>query len=442
MSLLTKHQEQQAGASSGVRDFLWWLALLLQPGIGIKRWLLIGGFGVLLVAVGIAFVFSVPVSAAVISLGRTITLGRFVTGIIRGALVLSVGFVLIATSAFMLYKRVAFGARYQQNGKVIENLRRHRLRSAGPKVVAIGGGTGLSSLLRGLKNFTHDITAIVTVADDGGSSGRLREELGISPPGDARQCLVALSESEPLMEEVLSYRFVSGEGLEGHNLGNLLLAALVHTRGSFHDAVQAAATLLAVRGKVVPSSTSADLRLMAVTERGINLVGESAIGHAGEAIEDIWVEPPDAPVNSAALEAIAVADIVVIGPGSLYTSILPNFLVPGISEAVVSSGAPKVLVCNIATQHGETDGLSAADHLRVFQRHSGVSVTHFLVNNRPIRVDEKFHQDPVTLEDGAGGFGGMVVRRDLVDVAFPTRHDPAKLASAIIELARLARRPS
>ncbi|MEX2430488.1 MAG: uridine diphosphate-N-acetylglucosamine-binding protein YvcK [Dehalococcoidia bacterium] len=414
--------------------------MLLQPGIGIKRWIALASLGVLLVGMGVAFTLSVEVGILLLELARAITFGNMVDGTLRGVLVIALGFTMLGSSAYMLYRRVAFGARYQQNGKIIENLTLHRFRSGGPKVVAIGGGTGLSSLLRGLKSYTHDITAIVTVADDGGSSGRLREELGIPPPGDARQCLIALSESEPLMEQVLSYRFESGNGLEGHNLGNLLLAALVHTHGSFHDAVQAAAGLLAVRGKVVPSSVSSDLRLMARTVTGRLLTGESAIGHAGEPIEDIWVEPRNAAVNQAALDAIADAEVVVIGPGSLYTSILPNFLVPGITEAVRHSEAPKVLVCNIATQHGETDGLSGDGHLRIFERHAGVSVTHFLVNDHPIRVDAKYHQDPVTLDRGVLDFAGSVVRLDLVSRALPTRHDPAKLAAAIDGLARRSRR--
>jgi uncharacterized cofD-like protein len=427
---------QRTGNGNEVQELLRWFILLLRPGIGIKRWVALGCIGVLFVALGMAFSLSVSVTPIILELGRTLTFGDVLTGLLRGVSVGLIGFGFIGTAAFMLYRRVAFGVRYQQNGKVIENLTLHRFRSGGPKVVAIGGGTGLSSLLRGLKNYTHDITAVVTVADDGGSSGRLREELGIPPPGDARQCLIALSESEPLMEEALSYRFGSGGSLEGHNLGNLLLAALVQTRGTFHQAVEAAAILLAVRGRVVPSSTSSDLRLMACTSSGRLLVGESAIGHAGEAIERIWVEPADAAVTQAALDAIAEADLIVIGPGSLYTSILPNFLVKGVTEAVQRSRAPRILVCNIATQHGETDGLSAEEHLRVFQNHSGVTVTHFLVNNHPIRVAPVFHQDPVTMDDGVEGFQGRVLKRDVVDVSFPTRHDPIKLAQAIIALTR------
>ncbi|MEX2599939.1 MAG: gluconeogenesis factor YvcK family protein [Dehalococcoidia bacterium] len=425
-----------AARPSEISGFIRWVRMLLQPGIGIKRWILLGASGVVLVAVGIAFALAIPFGPFLVDVGRTVTFGTVVGGVLRGVALGVLGFGLIGASAFMLYRRVAFGARYQQNGKVIEGLTLHRFRSTGPKVVAIGGGTGLSSLLRGLKHYTHEITAIVTVADDGGSSGRLREELGISPPGDARQCLIALSESEPMMEEALSYRFESGAGLEGHNLGNLLLAALVHTRGSFHDAVQAAGALLAVRGKVVPSSIASDLRLMARTVGNRVLTGESAIGHAGERIGEVWLEPADALVNQAALDAIASADIIVIGPGSLYTSILPNLLVRGISDAINRSVAPKVLVCNIATQHGETDGLSAEDHLRILEHTGDVAVTHFLVNEHHIRVDPKYHQDPVVIEDGIEGFGGAVLREDLVDVSFPTRHDPMKLADSIYAIVR------
>ena len=411
------------------------LRLFLQPGIGIKRWLAVGTAGVLLVALGIAFAVSVSLTNTIVEVGRTLTFGGFLTNVQRGAIFGSIGFAISGLSAYMLYQRVVFGARYRRGG-VIENLSSERVRRGGPRVVAIGGGTGLSSLLRGVKEYTGNITAVVTVADDGGSSGRLREELGIPPPGDARQCLIALSESEPLMEEMLSYRFESGaSALDGHSLGNLLLAALAHTRGSFPEALHAAAELLAVRGEVMPSSTATDLKLAARTLSGRMLEGETAIGHAGEPIADLWLDPPDCDAYVGATRAIEVADVIVIGPGSLYTSVLPNFLVAGIREAFERSGALKVFVCNIATQHGETDGLSAGDHLRVFEQHARVSVSHVVLNSRIVPLAPEFQQEPLTSDDSIDGFDGVLVRADVVDVSFPSRHDSGKLAALINRLA-------
>lgn len=412
------------------------IRLFLYPGIGIKRWLAVGAAGVLLVALGIAFAVSVSLTNSIVEVGRTLTFGGFLNGVQRGAVFAAVGLAITALSAYMLYQRVAFGARYRQGG-IIENLSSERVRRGGPRVVAIGGGTGLSSLLRGVKEYTGNITAIVTVADDGGSSGRLREELGIPPPGDARQCLIALSESEPLMEEMLSYRFeTGGSALSGHSLGNLLLAGLAHTRGSFHEALRAAAELLAVRGQVMPSSIASDLKLGARTESGRVLEGETAIGGAGEPIADLWLDPADCAVYPEAVRAIENAEVVVIGPGSLYTSILPNFLVPGIREALARSRALKVFVCNIATQHGETDGLSAGDHLRVFERHSGVSVTHVLVNSRVVSLAPEFQQDPLLADDPFDGFDGVIMRADVIDASLLSRHDSGKLAAVISRIAR------
>ena len=411
------------------------IRLFLYPGIGIKRWLAVGVLGLLLVALGIAFAVSVSLTTTIVEVGRTLTFGGTLTGIERGAIFGAVGLVISGISAYMLYQRVVFGARYRQ-GDIIENLSSDRVRRGGPRLVAIGGGTGLSSLLRGVKAYTGNITAVVTVADDGGSSGRLREELGIPPPGDARQCLIALSESEPLMEEMLSYRFESaGSALDGHSLGNLLLAGLTDTRGSFHEGLRAAAELLAIGGQVMPSSIATDLKLIARTASGRVLEGETVIGHAGEPIEELWLDPADCVVYEGAVKAIDDADVIVIGPGSLYTSVLPNFLVPGLRQAVARSRAHKVFVCNIATQHGETDGLSARDHLRVFEHHSGVSVSHVVVNSRTVPLAPEFHQEPLSVEDGIDGFDGVVLRADVVDVSFPSRHDSRKLAALINRLA-------
>ena len=306
----------------------------------------------------------------------------------------------------------------------------------GPRIVAIGGGTGVSTLLRGLKHRTGNLTAIVTVADDGGSSGKLREQLHMPPPGDARSCLVALSEAGPLMDELLDYRFNDESLLGGHSVGNLLLAALHEKYGGFQEALEAAAILLGASGRVLPVSNRADLVLMGETASGAVLRGESAVGLAPEPIRRIWLEPDGARANEAALNAIRQADLIVIGPGSLYTSILPNFLLPEIGEAVAASDAPTVLVCNVATQLHETDGFDAADHLIAFQAHSGISVSHFLVNNKARETPGELHQTPVPPASKEDGFHGVLVSADVVDDDMPVRHDPHKLVDALMDILR------
>ncbi len=306
----------------------------------------------------------------------------------------------------------------------------------GPRIVAIGGGTGVSTLLRGLKHRTGNLTAIVTVADDGGSSGRLREELHMPPPGDARSCLVALSEAGPLMDELLDHRFNDDSVLGGHNVGNLLLAALHGKHGGFQEALEAAATLLRASGRVLPVSNRADLVLMAETSSGAVLRGESAVGLAPEPIRRIWLEPDGASANEAALDAIRQADLIVIGPGSLYTSILPNFLLHEIGEAVAASDAPTVLVCNVSTQLHETDGFDAADHMAAFREHSGMSVSHFLVNSKVAETSREPLQAPVPPVAVVDGFHGVLVSADVVDDDVPVRHDPHKLAGALMDILR------
>ncbi len=313
-----------------------------------------------------------------------------------------------------------------------------RLR-AGPRIVAIGGGTGVSTLLRGLKRRTGNLTAIVTVADDGGSSGRLREELGIPPPGDARRCLAALSEAGPLVDELLDYRFNGSSGLSGHSLGNLLLAALYDKHGGFQEGLDAAARLLGVSGRVVPVSNAPGLTLMGETTSGETLRGESAVSSAAESLRRLWLEPEGAAASEAALAAIRQADLIVIGPGSLYTSILPNFLVHGIGEAVAASQAPSVLVCNVATERYETDGFNAADHLRAFQAHSGVSVSHFLVNGKAAAAPGEWSGSPVAPVAEVEGYRGVVVSADVIDDERPALHDPHRLADALTSLVPAAR---
>ena len=419
-----------------------WMLMLLRPGIGVKRWLLLGMLGILIMVSGIAFTLSVSVSQQVVEIGRTLAFTHVLDPVIRGLIFGTLGFVMIGSAAYMLYRQLAFGARYSQGTRgIIESLAGRQIRGSGPRIVAIGGGTGISTLLRGLKEHTSNISAVVTVADDGGSSGRLRDELGMAPPGDARQCLIALSDSELLLDHLFAYRFQEGGSLEGHNLGNLLLAALVDMEGDLHHALEAATQLMPIRGEVLPSSVSTQMRLAARTTSGTYLAGESSIGHAGERLDTIWIEPPGCEPNPAVLAAIAAADAIIIGPGSLYTSILPSFLINRISDAVNATHVPKVLVCNIATQVGETDHLSAEDHLHEFERHAKVGVTHFLMNSKVRGFDTQGDalgdapSGPHAIEPEALSEPAIeIIRRDVGDTEMLTHHDPKKLSRALIDV--------
>lgn len=374
---------------------------------------------------------ALPLSPQILPVVRAFTLSGL-PPIVRGAVFIAAGIALGGIAFYHIYRWVVVGTS-QKRGNVdiltAVDMEQHRKR--GPHIVAIGGGTGVSTLLRGLKRETGNLTAIVTIADDGGSSGRLRDDLHMPPPGDARNCLVALSEAGPLMEELFDYRFNVGSYLDGHSLGNLLLAALYEKRGGFQEGLEAAAQLLAVSGRVVPVSNHIGLVLMGETVSGRILRGESAVGHAPDPLRRVWIEPQGAVANGAALEAIRQAELIVIGPGSLYTSIIPNFLIPGIKEAMATSQAQKVFVCNVATQPHETDGYGVAEHLKVFQAHSGVSVTHVLVNSKVWDLPKEWNQASVPSVSRIDGFDGVVVLADVVNEEFPTRHDPYKLAAAL-----------
>lgn len=305
----------------------------------------------------------------------------------------------------------------------------------GLRIVTIGGGTGQSTVLRGLKRLTRDITAIVPVSDDGGSSGRLRQDFRMPPPGDARNCLVALADGDPLVADLFNHRFNGDSSLDGHSLGNLLLAALYEQKGGFGESLAAAARLLDLAGRVVPVSDETGVALMGRTVTGQALSGESSVGNAPDPIERVWLEPEGARAAAAAVEAIGRAELVVIGPGSLYTSVIPCFMARGVGEAVAASRAPRVFVCNVATQAHETDGYGVAEHLNAFQAHAGVSMTHVLVNSNVEELPGKWGQTPVAPVQRIDGFGGSVVLADVVDESNRARHDPDKLAAAIADIA-------
>ncbi|MWC30862.1 gluconeogenesis factor YvcK family protein [Paenibacillus sp. MMS18-CY102] len=312
--------------------------------------------------------------------------------------------------------------------------------SARPKIVVIGGGTGLSVMLRGLKEKALDITAIVTVADDGGSSGILRNELQIPPPGDIRNVLLALADVEPLLSNLLNYRFNSGTGLIGHSLGNLMLAAITDISGDFVTGVRELSRVLAVRGRVLPAAGQA-IVLKGEMMDGTIVVGESMIPKAGKAIKRVFIEPADVEPLAEAVEAIREADAILIGPGSLYTSIIPNLLVPKLADAIVSSDALKMFVCNVMTQPGETDDYSVGDHLDALYAHIGHHLFDYIIVNNgeiPPQVQGKYAEKGakavhLDLEE-VKKRGYKVIADRLVLFRTYLRHDAAKLSQHIYQL--------
>jgi uncharacterized cofD-like protein len=322
----------------------------------------------------------------------------------------------------------------------LEQQYRRQFLKRGPRIVAIGGGTGLPVLLRGLKQHTENLTAIVTVADDGGSSGRLRGEFGILPPGDIRNCLVAMAETETLMDQLFRYRFDQGEGLTGHSLGNLLLTALIDIAGDFQSAIREAGKVLKVRGLVLPS-TLKQVVLHAELEGGTVISGESRISHAQKQIRRVFLTPEECAPVPEALEAIATADLILLGPGSLYTSVLPILLVKEILAAVKRSPALKCYLCNIMTQPGETTGFNASDHLRAIYEHAGRGwIDYILVNTRMIDQEkqERYARQGASqvLVDDQDMYrmGVRLLRADVLEDGELVRHDSQKLSRAIMNV--------
>ena len=309
-------------------------------------------------------------------------------------------------------------------------LRAGRRPEAAARITVIGGGTGLPSLIRGIKRYSHNISAIVTMADDGGSSGRLRRELGIPPPGDIRNCLVALADSEDVMERLMDYRFTSDGQLNGHSFGNMLIAALADIGGDFSRAVAIAGELLAIRGRVIPSTTT-DVTLLASTETGETLTGETSIAAAPSPLRTLALSPPNPPAHPEAAAALAQADLIIIGPGSLYTSIAPNLLIPGIAQGVAQSPALKVYVCNVAEEPRQTEGYAVQDHLEIVRRYAGpAAVDAVIANGRipagPTPAGLNFISLRRPWRDSA-----QLIEADVIDETATARHDPAKLARVL-----------
>lgn len=419
-------------------DFMKWF----YPGLGIKRWLASGIVGFTLVSVGMAIISDTPILGLIEEQIKNVVLTIFGNSLlIGGAIVVFTGIFLLIIS-FREVVRAFIKAVFPEFARSqVRPIYQERLLKRGPKIVVIGGGTGLSVLLKGLKDYTSNITAIVSVADDGGSSGRLRDQLGMLPPGDVRNCMVALADKEALMEKMLNYRFKHGDELSGHNLGNLFLAAMSDMYGNFEEAVRQMSKVLAIRGKVIPS-TLEQVILKAELIDGTIIKGESSISRAKQQIKNITIEPQFAAPLDEALEAIGEADAIILGPGSLYTSIIPNLLVSGISDAIKDSKALKIYVCNVMTQPGETLNYSAGQHLEAIYKHGGYGlVDYIVVNDQPIsdkELLEKYFIDgaeQVEIDfENLTKLGVKVVARPLLDERKLVRHNSQALASVIIKL--------
>ncbi len=423
---------------SQIRSALRWLA----PGMHVKRWLLLLLLGTTIVGLGVAYILrEVYVRWTFPPVFYYLTL-QFIGRTWRGLLFGVLGLAAIAVAIYQLNRSLlaAFLRPGQQD--VAEAVYKHWQRDRGPRIVAIGGGTGLSTLLRGLKEYTQNITAIVTVADDGGSSGRLRRQLGVLPPGDFRNCLTALADAESLTTQLFQYRFSEGEGLNGHSFGNLFIVAMAGVTGNFERALLESSKVLAVRGQILPSTLENVTLVAELKGEGEELSegepawveGESQIPESGRPIERVFLQPSDVPAYPGALRAILEADLIVAGPGSLYTSVLPNLLVPDIVRAVRASRAKKIYVCNVATQRGETEGYTLADHMDALHRHIGPDVFPNVLANDNLSADlPNVPGVEWVRPEYPSDAPYRVYTSDLVDRERPWRHDSAKLASWLIE---------
>ncbi len=416
----------------------------LTPGIGIKRWIVVVFVGLLALAVAGAVqlrqLYRDGEPDAPLGSALYVATLQFLPSEPRAILLATAGISIFLFGSYRLVRALMAPFRTgDEDQPLVEVIYQKRFLARGPKIVAIGGGTGLSTLLRGLKESTSNLTAIVTVADDGGSSGVLREELGIPAVGDIRNCIVALADAEPLMGRLLQYRFPGdpSASLGGHAVGNLLIAAMTAVEGGdFEEGVRQVSRVLAVRGQVLPVSPT-PLTLHARRRDGTQVDGQSLIGATTD-IERVWLTPDDVRASEDAIHAIAEADLIVLGPGSLYTSILPSLLLPEIQAALAESSALRVFVCNVATQRGETAGYDLADHLEAIVSHTSPGLIDVVLANNEFRarVPEGWAAESVRLRwPPAMVPVPRLVLDDVVDPENAHHHDPARLAAAILRLA-------
>lgn len=421
-----------------------WISWLC-PGINLKRWMFLFAIGVLLCAMGLAFFFNFQIMGKIEEFVFKMTYAA--TGKYSNLLVMLVGALLvIAGLASMIIgtrkiiKSVVTAVIPDRSGSLMQTIFVQRKLTKGPAITVVGGGTGLSTLLRGMKYITNNCTAVVTSADDGGSSGRLRKELGIIPPGDLRNCLTALADREPLMERLMQYRFTGDSPLAGHCFGNLFIAAMAQAEGGMEEGLNATSQILKVRGRVIPSTLD-DIQLQAEMSDGTVVAGESKIPEAHKRIRKMMMKPADAPATNGAVEAIEQSDVLIFGPGSLYTSVIPNVLIDGIREAIVESDAIKIYICNVMTQPGETDGYGAYEHVKALIDHVGKQfLDYVIVNDEKITTEQlkQYYAEgamPVTPDiEKIRRLGITVVPASLISKNDLVRHDPKKLSRVLITL--------
>jgi uncharacterized cofD-like protein len=414
---------------------------LLRPGLNVKRWFLVLLVGLVVLSLGIAF--------AITDVYRTVTVPgwvslatlQFLPLLARAAIFLAIGGVLSGVGVVGLYRSLT-DVLPGNSQSLIDRIYDYRVRQGGPRIVCVGGGTGMPTVLRGLKHYSANITAIVTVGDDGGSSGRLRREHGILPPGDFRNNIVALAEVEPLMARLFQYRFGEGSALGGHSFGNLFVLAMTGITGSFEHALRETTRVLAVQGVILPSTLD-DVEICAEFNDGTEVCGESRIPEVGKPVKRLYLKPEHPAAQPEAVGAILEADLIVLGPGSLYTSVVPNLLVEGIAKALIQSDGLKVYVCNVATQPGETDGYNVEAHVDALVRHLPGQV-----NPLDVVIAPRHPEDSQPLEPGIAlvktGPSRLthprVVVEDVVRDDLPLRHDPDKLARVLLRVNEEERR--
>jgi uncharacterized cofD-like protein len=408
----------------------------LLPGTGVKRWILLAAFGIVLLLDAITrWLIAQGTGIHVNEMLDAIVVDYFSPAYLTAILGVA-GILLLGVGVWMWLRAVVRIARGRKPKGFRDALAGRRLQQ-GYKIVAVGGGTGLSTLLRGLKRRTSNLTAIVTVSDDGGSSGRLQKELGVLPPGDIRNCLVALADDEALVTDLFRYRFTEGEGLSGHSFGNLFLAAMSGITGNFDRAIKESSRVLNVVGRVLPATLGV-VRLCAELEDGTIIEGESRISNAGGPIKRVFFDPPAATPLDEVISAIRDADAIVLGPGSLFTSIVPNFLVSRIAREVANAHAVKIYVCNVMTQPGETDGMTAADHLQALLTNAGERVCDYVIVNdeRPSRLLSAYAQEgqvPVEPDvERIAALGFQPVCAAVIGETETVRHDPDRLATVVM----------
>lgn len=415
----------------------------LRPGLFVKRWMFLSAVGIFAVGIGtMVWLKLTPVFYTVRFVGNLLNwITQLVPNYVSGPLAVLGGLLLIVwgqTRTLGLITEVLLPANGEDN--LWDAIANHRRLHRGPRIVVIGGGTGLSTLLRGLKHYSANITAIVTVADDGGSSGRLRREMGGIPPGDIRNCLTALADEEKLLTELFQYRFEGSSGLSGHSFGNLFLSAMNEITGDWEKAIAASSQVLAIRGRVLPATLS-DVSLWATLSDGRRIEGESNITKARGSITEIGCLPAAPPALPQAIEAINGADYIVIGPGSLYTSIIPNLLVPELVEAIAARRIPCVYICNIMTEPGETQSYQVSDHIQAIDRACGRSLFNAVLVQKKLPSEaaiERYRKEgstPVTLDRKTVIDSGrrIVIANVMSETNHAVRHDPKRLARVLVK---------